>query len=138
MRTIALVQCGKRKQQRPCLARNLYTGTLFAKTRAYVESLGCAWFILSAKHGLIEPDRIIAPYDETLKGSPVAMRRKWAQDVAPQLLCHVAAGDTVILLSGTDYTEFLVPYLTNAGVIVEDPMRGMRNGKRLAWLCAAI
>ena len=32
-----------------------------------MEVSGASWFILSAKHGLIGPDRVTAPYDATLK-----------------------------------------------------------------------
>lgn len=42
-------------------------------------------FILSAKHGLIELNNAIDPYDETLTNKPVAERRIWAERVILEL-----------------------------------------------------
>src|SRR3546814_12989825 len=53
----------------------------FQKARAYVERQGGAWFILSAKHGLIAPETVIAPYDETLGAMKAGARRLWGARV---------------------------------------------------------
>src|SRR3546814_7260194 len=63
---VFLVACVAAKLDRPAPARDLYASPWFQKARAYVERQGGAWFILSAKHGLIAPETVIAPYDETL------------------------------------------------------------------------
>lgn len=58
---------------------------MFHRARAYVEATGYQWFILSAKHGLVAPDEMIAPYDETLNTIGVGDRRKWAEKVQAQM-----------------------------------------------------
>src|SRR3546814_2942975 len=63
---VFLVACVAAKLDRPAPARDLYASPWFQKARAYVERQGGAWFILSAKHGLIAPETVIARYDETL------------------------------------------------------------------------
>src|ERR1700722_4703764 len=64
--TICLVSCVGGKRPTPSPARDLYQSDWFPKARCYVEAIGCAWFILSAKHGLIHPDDVISPYEQTL------------------------------------------------------------------------
>src|SRR3546814_2674569 len=66
-------------RSRPAPARDLYASPWFQKARAYVERQGGAWFILSAKHGLIAPETVIARYDETLGAMKAGARRRSRQ-----------------------------------------------------------
>jgi hypothetical protein len=61
VKRVCLVSCVSSKAVRALPARDLYISALFIKARAYVESLRCPWFILSAEHGLVHPDAVIAP-----------------------------------------------------------------------------
>lgn len=65
VRRIALVGCTKGKLPARAPARDLYVGDLFAKARAYAQTFD-AWYVLSARHGLVLPDEVIEPYDVTL------------------------------------------------------------------------
>lgn len=47
-------------------AKHAYTGYVFTSGREYCESNGYKYYILSGKHGLIEPDRRIKNYDSKL------------------------------------------------------------------------
>ncbi len=80
------------------------------------------------------PDRVIAPYDETLNRMPAAQRRAWAKRVLRALQDEVQAGDTVIILAGQRYREHLVEPLAAMGCNVDIPMRGLRIGEQLRWL----
>lgn len=53
-------------------ARELYCSPLIRMERVYAERHRDRWFILSAKCGLVAPERVIEPYDETLKDKRVA------------------------------------------------------------------
>lgn len=64
--TILLVGCGKSKLPHPAAARDLYTGNLFRSARGYAEASGRPWLILSALHGVVEPEHEIDPYDLTM------------------------------------------------------------------------
>ena len=75
---VGLVGCVKSKQSRAAPARELYTSQLFRGRRVWVERTCDRWFVLSAKHGLVEPGRVLAPYDETLTDLPRAARRQWS------------------------------------------------------------
>src|SRR5690606_13413659 len=57
-RTIALVSCVSSKEPHAAPARDLYTSALFRKARAYAERNADAWYILSAKYGLVDPNRV--------------------------------------------------------------------------------
>jgi hypothetical protein len=48
------------------------------KARDYVESTHSPWFILSAEHGLVSPDLILAPYERTLNAMSALERKAWA------------------------------------------------------------
>ncbi len=128
---IGLVGCGKTKLAHPAPAAELYTGNLFTACRRWAMRRCSRWFILSAKHGLIEPTRIVAPYDTTLASIGSAGRDAWARSVGAQIDA-LGAGDTFVLLAGELYGAFR-PY---ALATVEDPMRGLGLGRRLAWLKA--
>jgi uncharacterized protein DUF6884 len=117
-----------------CPARSLYVSDWFLKARCYTEASGCCWFILSAEHGLVEPDRVIAPYERTLNTMPIAERRAWGNRVSEQLDAVVPSLSHVVFLAGARYRDFLVPILTGRGVTVSVPMAGLRIGEQLRWL----
>jgi len=60
---LILVGCGARKLAHAAPAKDLYTGPLFRAARAYAEAHADAWYVLSAKYGLVHPDRVIEPYN---------------------------------------------------------------------------
>lgn len=93
-----------------------------------------SWWILSAKHGLLDPARVIEPYDESLLDVGHLQRRDWAASVALQLLKQLRAGDRVILLAGKRYREYLTPHLEEHGCKVEAPLASMAIGKQVQWL----
>ena len=115
-------------------AKELYVSDWFRKARAYVERQGERWYILSAEHGLIFPDTVITPYDNTLNRASVRERCAWARRVMKGLKEVVAPGDRVVFIAGARYREFLVPELLRMGAEVEIPMEGMRIGEQLGWL----
>lgn len=128
MRSIGLVACGKGKLDHPAPARDLYTGQLFRFARAYCEREYDTWWVLSAKHGLVHPDAVIAPYDQTLAGAPVEERRQWARLVADQLWALAIQG-RFSLHAGEAYAGFLADQLS----VTERPLRGLAIGQQLKW-----
>ena len=131
---IFLVSCVALKAEGPARAADLYRSVWFRKARAYVESHGDDWWILSAKYGLTEPTRVVAPYEQTLNTMPVAERRTWSEQVLRDLRPHLADSSTVVFLAGLRYREFLVPALEAIGILVDIPMEGLRIGEQLSWL----
>ena len=133
-KTLYLVSCVSQKQPTPMAAKDLYISSWFKKAHRFAEGTGRPWFVLSAKYGLIHPDRLIAPYELTLNNMAVKNRRRWADKVLVQLEPHLEGVDTVAFLAGLRYREFLAPALRNYGNRVCVPMEGLRFGEQLQWL----
>lgn len=128
VRTIVLVACCGKKLPNKCAARDLYQSTLFKKARSWAERHGDHWFILSAKYGLLSPDREIDPYDLTINGAPEAYRFKWSSLVSSQLEPY--RKDRLIVLAGNAYCRHWTQHFDR----VERPMQGLGIGEQLAWL----
>lgn len=131
---IYLVSCVAKKLPAPAPARDLYVSTWFRSARAYVEATGCRWFILSALHGLVRPDQIVAPYEKTLLKMRAAEREHWARGVLDRLEPLIGVGSAVVMFAGARYREFLEPALRDRGILVHVPMKGLPIGKQLQWL----
>ncbi len=131
---LTLISCVSRKAGHPAAAAELYTSAWFRKARAYVESRGEPWMILSAEHGLLDPATVIAPYETTLNTMPVKLRREWALGVLEELVVVLAPGACVVFLAGKRYRELLRPALEERGHVVEVPMAGLAIGQQMQWL----
>jgi cytoplasmic iron level regulating protein YaaA (DUF328/UPF0246 family) len=134
MQVIYLVSCVSSKADRPCQARDLYQSEWFRRAKRYVESKGTTWYILSAEHGVLKPDDLVAPYERTLNKMPVSERRQWAERVRQTLTSLIAPESQVVVLAGKPYREFLMPYLRSMASRVDVPMEGLRIGEQLSWL----
>lgn len=134
VRAVYLVSCVSRKRASPALAKDLYVSDWFLKARRYVEATGCPWFILSAKYGLVAPERVIAPHEQMLNTVGVATRRAWAIQVQAQMAEQLPATGRIVVLAGRRYREFLMDYLACRAGVVEVPAAGLRIGEQLSWL----
>lgn len=134
---IGLVSCTKSKRETIAKPPDLYMeSTFFRKARKYVEANHDAWYILSAKHHLLEPDGPpIEPYDDTLSGASVDRKREWSQTVYNQLreAGLLVEGTWLVFHAGRDYYDELLPLLDETVVETETPTDGLRYGETLAW-----
>ncbi len=137
-RRLFLVSCVKTKLSRPAKAKELYVSDWFRKARAYLEREGGAWRILSAEYGLVDPEDVIQPYEKTLITMRAAERRTWAGNVLDALEPCLADADTVVFLASERYREFLEPSLRSRSIGLDVPMRGLSQGRQLAWLGARL
>jgi hypothetical protein len=134
MTRVALVSCAKRKRVEPAPARDLYLSELFRRYRAYAIANAQRWYVLSVKHGLLDPDRVIDPYDCTLNGMSAQKRRDWAARVQRQLRERLPPSAEVIVLAGTRYREGIEPFLSANGFAVTVPFKALGIGKQLQRL----
>ncbi|WP_311174153.1 DUF6884 domain-containing protein [Halobellus ordinarius] len=136
---IGLVSCTKSKRDQAAPPKDLYDeSALFRKARAYVEENHEAWYILSAKHGVLAPDGDpIEPYDETLSGASVERKREWSRRVSTQLHDNgvLTDGTRLVFHAGRDYYDELIPLLNDADatITIDTPADGLRYGETLAW-----
>jgi hypothetical protein len=131
VRPLGLVACGKAKLPHRAAARDLYTGTLFRLSRAYVERHCDGWAILSAKHGLVLPDWELEPYDETLVGAPRQVVRRWQATVRESLELQYP-GREFLVICGRDYGGAL------RGLPHREAFGGLPIGRKMQALKAAL
>jgi len=143
---IALVGCGKAKLDHPAPARELYTGNLFKAAFAYCEARYTQVLIISAYHGLLHPDAIIAPYDTAMTDLSNDQRVQWGRRVAYRLFYpyiiryegHVLGTyPNVEIHAGELYVKYLMPPLLERRILAQVPCRGLQIGERLAFYKAA-
>ena len=130
MADIGLISCCFRKLVHAAPAHQLYTSPLFRLAVQYVSTRCGLWFVLSALHGLVEPDQVLEPYDVTLHGLKKAQRQQWAEGVVGQLRHRglLDGAHHFLLLAGADYSAPLAEMLG-----AQQPLRGLGIGRRLAW-----
>ena len=138
MSTLYLVACCKRKLPTSAPARDIYIGTLFKSTRAYVLSQlrpGDDWMILSTKYHLVRPQRELDPYEMTLNTLTAQERRNWAHHVLRMLIPVAKTYDKLVLFAGANYTKYLLKPLGEAGITVELPLLGKGGyGSQVKWI----
>jgi hypothetical protein len=138
LRSVYLISCVSKKSTTPSKARDLYTSDWFLKARDYVESTRSPWFILSAEHGLVPPDLMLAPYERTLNAMSAPERKAWAARVKAQMETSLPDADRIVVLAGLRYREYLMDYLRQRAKLVEVPMEGLTIGKQLHYLTDAL
>ena len=132
MKRIILISCVSKKLTIKAKAKDIYISTLFKLNYQYAKSLNPdKIFILSAKYGLINPEKEIEPYNETLNTKSTQEIKNWANKVLIDLKKGAdLEKDEFIFLAGDRYRKFLLPYIKNYKV----PMDGLTIGRQLAFL----
>lgn len=133
---IGLVGCVKNKLATTASAQDLYVSQLFRGRRWYVEQTCDIWFVMSSRHGVVEPDDLVAPYDATLVGSTRQTRRRWAQEALVALDDKLGdvRGYVFEIHAGSDYRDFgLADGLLQRGAVVAVPALGLTQGQQLAF-----
>jgi hypothetical protein len=130
---VVLVSCGKRKRKTPTPAGQLYVGGLAGPACKYAAADGAPWYILSARHGLLPPDRLTAPYERGMEELSPAERRVWAKEVVRDLRLW-ARGEPLHLEihAGKRYLDALKRALPSAWTVGE-PLKGLGTGQRRGW-----
>jgi hypothetical protein len=130
-KTVVLVGCGDAKRDHAAPARDLYTSTFFGLKRNYAETVGDYWYVLSAEHGLVPPNKVLEPYDTEITGVDGDEWEARVRGDLPNL-----SGATVIVLAGRDYIEAggLETTLSLYADDVEYPLAGKGLFEQQSWL----
>jgi len=127
MTAVTLIQCTDGKRDEPAPAADLYDkSAYFRDMRAWARARGDPWYILSAKHGLLAPERETRPYDN--RGVNERLAKRVATDI------EQLGVDTVHVTAGRGYTDHLVPELERRGIDVVNHFAGERIGTRRSLL----
>ncbi|MGY3235640.1 hypothetical protein ACVMAJ_002530 [Bradyrhizobium sp. USDA 4448] len=135
-RFFALISCSKSKGGHRDIARDMYVSPLYRKSVQLAELWGVPFYILSAKYGLLHPDELIEPYEQTLKTATKKEKQDWAQRVDRQL--RELPRKQFIVLAGDDYFAPLVEAGSSEPLNYFAPMRSLSLGTRLSFLNEAI
>lgn len=101
----------------------------------YAEDTYDAWFILSAKNHLLDPNYVIEPYDANLSEFSQAQRLKWASRVCEQITSKYPNPSRCKLYfhTGESYRRELIDLLRRKHYICTVPLKGLRIGEQIAW-----
>ena len=134
---LILVGCVKSKLNYRSPAKDLYNSRLWRCRYAYAEQAGVPWYILSAKHGLLDPETRIAPYDLALADLSAAERRDWSARVVNTLTAKVLGlrGKVIEIHAGKLYVDYgLEDGLRKAGAIIRRPLAHVSGiGPQCRW-----
>ena len=132
---VILLGCVKTKLDRRAAAKDLYCSRLWAGRRAYAESLGESWLILSAMHGLVEPEVELDPYDLALADLSPSERKRWGEQVVRRLEMRFGdlSGMTFEVHAGAAYRRAIEPGIRERGGQVLAPLGNIPLGSQPSW-----
>ncbi len=132
MATVVLISCVKRKLDHAAPAKDLYTSPLFRLSWKYAQTRNPdKIFILSAKYHLLNSEKVVEPYDQTLNRMNSQDRREWSAKVLKELRANTdTKNDRFVLLAGRSYLR----YIEDEIVHKEEPLKGLSFGRRISRL----
>ena len=81
--------------------------------------------MLSAKHGLLDPDDVVSPFDVQIDDQPAAYRTAWGEWVVAQLADRVQLDGVIVEVhGGVDFAQPLRQPLARRGAVLEIPLPG--------------
>ena len=109
----------------PAPAALLFASPGFARARDTAVRSGLPWFVLSAKHGLLDPADVVGPYDLQIGDRSAGYRTAWGEWVVGQLAERVRLdGVTVEVHGGVDFAQPLRQPLAVRGAALELALPG--------------
>ncbi|EJG06163.1 hypothetical protein Metli_0187 [Methanofollis liminatans DSM 4140] len=106
---LVITGCTKNKceigENRKVAAKDLYTGTLFTKVRAFCEGMGYDYRIISAKYGILSPEDQITTYEKVLKSRADADQIRPSVEAGLKPILDMY--DTILVIAGVQYRDVL-------------------------------
>lgn len=136
---VGLVACAAQKLARAAPAKDLYVSQLFRAARAYCEAHYDRWYVLSALHGLVEPDTILEPYNVTLNGMSPAEVYTWNVKVLAAMREAIPHDAHLFVHAGKNYRGWMAgPFIEGCPwwlgeAWIDVPLEGLGIGQQLAW-----
>jgi hypothetical protein len=112
----------------PVPVARLFSSPGFARARDAAVRARLPWFVISAKHGLLDAGDVVSPFDLQIGDQSAGYRTAWGEWVVAQLAERVRLdGVTVEVHGGVDFAQPLRQPLARRGAALEIPLPG-------AWL----
>jgi len=137
MKNIVLLMCGKNKFSSKTRVKDLYISERFQKSIEYARQITSEdnIFVLSAKHGLLELEKEIEPYDKSIYNMDNIEKIEWANNVINQLEKYSNINeDKYIFLTDNFYCQDIYKNLIN----YELPLNGLSNNDHKKWFIEKI
>lgn len=124
---IALIPCTAKKLDHAAPAKELYCSDNFRKLLRITELQNVdKVLILSGLHHVVELDTVLEPYDYTLEGKPVMVKREFGRVIAEELSKRFdLESDEFIIYTPSDYN-----YFADNIKHKKFPLKGLSQGKR--------
>lgn len=107
MSETVLIGCGKLKHPRPMPAQHLYRSVYIRYAVGWAHSIGVTPIIFSARYGLVEGTRTLAPYDSSFVNGTAQTGADQVRAQAEKL----ALPSRLIVLAGAAYRDVLAEAL---------------------------
>ena len=134
-RAIGLVAASKLRHGGIVRARDQFDPSpVFRRARAFCDRAYSEWYILSATHLLIPPQRVFGAGEPALRALSAAERLAWAGAVAEQLRLRVGRSAeplTFVLYASQRYNDLLMRAASE--ITFDTPLSGMSFVERLRW-----
>jgi len=121
---VVLIQCTDAKRDEKAPAKDLYDeSSFFRAQKGYAKAKHRDYKILSGKHGLVDPETVLEPYDA------MGLSESQCVEIAEELAesgytyAEIVAGDK-------EYANPLTPELEKRGMTVVTNFSGLRIGER--------
>jgi len=127
MKKLFLIACSESKLSHAAPAVDLYQGQAFKLAVKAALKADADILILSAEHGVVQPDQTLEPYDCSLKRRSTSWRAEWAKNTAKQLSKYKDRPTTI--LAGKFYAGAATGFANKS-----TPLAGLGIGQQLAVL----
>jgi hypothetical protein len=122
---VVLVGSSGAVAETPGAAGGLFLSDGFARAREHAVHSRLPWFVLSARHGLLDPGDVVSPFGIQIDDQPAAYRSAWGEWVVVQLADRVQLDGVVVEVhGGVDFAQPLRQPLARRGAALEIPLPG--------------
>lgn len=129
---IIFLSCTKQKQNATCMAKEMYSASQWFRG-GYLYALSLKperVYILSAKYGLLSPEQVISPYNQTLSGARDGEVRRWSTAVYRQMVAQgINFNDEAVFLCGKNYRKYLQRLFPKA----QAPLKHLGIGRQMQF-----
>lgn len=108
---IAIIACGKAKIKGKHQAKDLYVGNFFKQCLKVASTKYDAYYIVSAKYGLLKPVDVIEDYDFKLTKLSERQKKQWGFNVAQQINQTIESTNEITFLLGKCYYRYIAPFI---------------------------
>lgn len=131
---LLIVESVTKKRSARGPAKTVYDSRLWTARRRYAEASGLPWLILSARHGLLDPDEVIEPYDLKLGDVDPGAFRRMAEQAIRQLDARWPLDGLVVEAHvREEYAAPLAGALADRGGRLVQPLRDLGVCGQLGW-----